>query len=76
MCKLTKKFQDSGGGFDKGGEIQGEGLRPPSELCFGTNRLLCFMLIYYVYIPDPIIKLLVMPVCYRSAFKVFRNFKM
>ena len=52
-------FQDSGGGFDKGGEIQGEGLRPPSELCFGTNRLLCFMLIYYVYIPDPIIKLLV-----------------
>ena len=56
-----EKFQDSGGrgGFDKGGEIQGEGLRPPSELCFGTNRLLCFMLIYYVYIPDPIIKLLV-----------------
>ena len=68
MCKLTKNlpiqgglldFQDSGGGFDKGGEIQGEGLRPPSELCFGTNRLLCFMLIYYVYIPDRIIKLLV-----------------
>ena len=68
MCKLTKNlpiqgglldFQDSGGGFDKGGEIQGEVLRPPSELCFGTNRLLCFMLIYYVYIPDPIIKLLV-----------------
>ena len=43
MCKLTNNFQDSGGGFDKGGEIQGEGLRPPSELCFGTNRLLCFM---------------------------------
>ena len=52
-------FSGFRGGFDKGGEIQGEGLRPPSELCFGTNRLLCFMLIYYVYIPDPIIKLLV-----------------
>ena len=68
MCKLTKNlpiqgglldFQDSGGGFDKGGEFRGRGLRPPSELCFGTNRLLCFMLIYYVYIPDHIIKLLV-----------------
>ena len=40
MFKLTKNlsiqgvldFQDSG--FDKyGGEIEGEGLRPPSELC-------------------------------------------
>ena len=54
-----EKISGFRGGFDKGGEIQGEGLRPPSELCFGTNRLLCFMLIYYVYIPDPIIKLLV-----------------
>ena len=38
MYKLTKNlpiqgalldFQDSGGGFDKGGEIQGEGVETP-----------------------------------------------
>ena len=51
MCKLTKNLPIQGGGglldFQYSGRriLQGEGkfrgLRPPSELCFGTSEIYC-----------------------------------
>ena len=55
-------FQYSRGGFDKGRGNSG-GLRPPSELCFGTSGIECYAswsyMIYNVHIPDLNIKLLI-----------------
>ena len=70
MCKLTKNLPIQGGcwifriqrgGFDKGGREKFRRVETPvgAMLWDIRNRVLCFMVIYYVHIPDPIIRLLV-----------------
>ena len=63
--QIYEKFAHPGGGGCWTLRIQGEdltrpgegkfrgGLRHPSELCFGTSeKWLCFVVIYYVHIPE------------------------
>ena len=72
MCKLTKNLpiQEVVGGK---GKILGVENPVGAMLWDIWNRVLCFMVIYYVHIPDPIIKLLVSVIQWSNIIWIYQK---